>query len=765
MATLKDIAKDAGVSIATVSCCLSGSRTVKPETKMRIMDSIERLKYIPNASARNLKKNASDRIGVILTDIDNAYHAEIFKGISACMQRKGYTISVAFSHDSASIECGIIEEFISQNVSGLLIITSMPQNTDFFVNRIQNYNIPTVFIDRRPHNIDASFVGFDNAAATYHLTKSLLDCRYRRIALVTGSPDYSSESDCIKGYKTAFAGNNIPCTDSLIQVCNMSKEDAFKTVLSNLDLDTLEAVIATSENIAHGLLECFHVQNISVPKDIRLLTFSEECWNHSARLPGVLHTSRTAFPLGAAAADLLIQKIKSPVIFEEKSIFFKDDIVKEPLTFPAPAQKIPFPMPSDRTQEALRILMVDLATSHSAKLLSKNFTEKTGIPVEIDLLPQDRLLDEIIRDMEMPTHKYDIYMYDVPWLSYMVQNGLVSDISDYVAGEHFPADSVFEQNLENCFYDGHYYGIPIISGSQIMFYRKDLFENHTIARKFKNRYQISLRPPKTWAEFNGTAEYFTRSINPDSPTLYGTSVAGIVDEELAPEILIRLWASGGSLWDSYKRATLNTPENARAFSSLLQTMQYTEKSPFETSIFQTVEDFSSGKTAMLVTYTEYAAKIRKSIDQNIIGQVGYDTLPGRTPVSIGWNLGISPYSTRAESAYRYFGWLCQNDTSYYMTIMDGQSPVMAPYHSHELLKLYPWLELTEQSFSYCRKRVGPYRPKSLVIPQNKTEAILCKVVKDVLKEGIPLTQSLETRQAQLEALFKSYGYPKPLHFI
>ena len=90
MATLKDVAKDAGVSIATVSCCLSGSRYVKPETRTKIMDSIEKLKYIPNASARDLRSTSTNRIGVVLTDIDNIYHTEIFKGISASLQRKGY---------------------------------------------------------------------------------------------------------------------------------------------------------------------------------------------------------------------------------------------------------------------------------------------------------------------------------------------------------------------------------------------------------------------------------------------------------------------------------------------------------------------------------------------------------------------------------------------------------------------------------------------------------------------------------------------------
>ena len=66
-----------------------------------------------------------------------------------------------------------------------------------------------------------------------------------------------------------------------------------------------------------------------------------------------------------------------------------------------------------------------------------------------------------------------------------------------------------------------------------------------------------------------------------------------------------------------------------------------------------------------------------------------------------------------------------------MTILNGQSPVIAPYHSHELIKLYPWLEYTEESFRYTRKRSMPYRSKSLCIPQNKIERILCSVLKDI----------------------------------
>ena len=85
-------------------------------------------------------------------------------------------------------------------------------------------------------------------------------------------------------------------------------------------------------------------------------------------------------------------------------------------------------------------------------------------------------------------------------------------------------------------------------GTQLLFYRKDLFENRELQAEYQKRSLISLRAPRTWKEFNDVAAFFTRKENPASPTEYGASFAGAIDEELAPEILIRLWACGGKLW-------------------------------------------------------------------------------------------------------------------------------------------------------------------------------------------------------------------------
>ena len=410
-------------------------------------------------------------------------------------------------------------------------------------------------------------------------------------------------------------------------------------------------------------------------------------------------------------------------------------------------------------EKELKLLSVDAPTVRALQLLLDHFTRETGIPVTVTTVPQDRLLQIISHSVEYLTNSYDMYTYDVPWLEYMVQNLCLADITAFVESDSFQKEGLFQSNLRNCQLDGRFYGVPLIGGTQLLFYRRDLFENRDLVREYQKQNQISLRPPRTWKEFNGTARFFTRSLNPGSPTEYGTSFAGIIDEEMAPELLIRVWAFGGKLWDSYNRPTFNTQANQAAFDSLLTTLQYVPDRPFQTSIPKTVDDFCSGRTAMLITFSEYAQRISQDLKANVLGRLGFHMVPGSHPASVGWNLGLNPFSPRRESAFQFLTWICQRNTSFYLTVLNGASPVMAPYHNHELLKLYPWLAYTEESLSNSTRRNSPCKKHALVIPQNKIEGILCRALRRAALEGCSIPQTLEQAQQEADHLFRSYGYP------
>ena len=758
---IKDIAEAAGVSPATVSCCLTGTRNVKPETKARIMETIERLRYIPNSSARNLRCSSSSHIGIILTGMDESFYANVLIGISSTLTSSDLSLRVAFSNSSPDLECTIIDDFISQNISGLILVTCQPENTAFFESRIEHYHIPTVFLDRRPLSLNTNYVGYDNFKTISFFMESLLQNKYQKIALFCGPKQFSSESDCIHAYQHHIK-NYGKQLEELIFPTNASKEDAFKKAFISLNEQTIQAILCTTEAIATGVSTAAYLMGLDTEKDVLILSLAGENWCLPVQSHGIIYSSKSAYKMGLQAGRLLIQAMQDTSHSQALAALLTDSILTRPAgpsiqKAPPLIQNVPL-----KPDSVLRIMLTDLNSANSITILSKQFERLENIRIEYEFVPQKDVLNSIITDSKLPTPKFDIYMYDIPWIHYLAQNRLIEDITDYIKSSPFREDNFFPQNLSNCRIGNSYYGVPVVGGAQIMFYRKDLFESKPLQKRYRELYKTSLKPPKTWKQFLQTAKFFTREYNSSSPTPYGTSLAGIDSLTLAPELFVRILSCGGSVWDSHCRISLDSPENIQAFRIVQETLLYSEGSPFETSIAKTVQDFCCGKTAMLITYIERATEITNALTHNMIGSVDYTTVPGYVPVSIGWNFGISPYTENLPVIYKFLDWLGDRDVNNYLTILDGQTAHIDPYHNPEFVRLYPWMRYTEDSFKYCRNRIQAYKKNAMVIPQNEIDCLLSAILEDIVVDGYTVEDALTKAQAEGKELLKKYGYyPTP----
>ena len=132
MATIRDVAQMAEVSIATVSNYLNHTKPVKKATAKKIQQAIDQLQYSPNISARSLKSNDYPDIGVILPNLDNSYYVQIFQGIENGFQNSGYFTNLAFSYDIPDFEHNILRGFLEKQIRGLIIVSCQPDNQDFF---------------------------------------------------------------------------------------------------------------------------------------------------------------------------------------------------------------------------------------------------------------------------------------------------------------------------------------------------------------------------------------------------------------------------------------------------------------------------------------------------------------------------------------------------------------------------------------------------------------------------------------------------------
>lgn len=752
MSTMRDVAKKAGVSVATVSCALSGAKNVSPKSMKKIQDAIRELQYIPNSAARSLKTLDSTEIGVILTDIDDSFYVDILKGISSTLQKYHYNMTIAFSSHSQEVEREKIEYLIGKNICGLILMTCQSNQTAYFQEKLFNRNIPTVFIEQRPTNLDTNFICFDNKRIIGQITQRLIELNYKYISLVCGLKEWSSQKDCMNGFLSALE----PFPHVRSSVCNtsMSQEDAFKTTLYAYHGDFPDAIIATSTTIAKGILETANLLSRKVPDDVLLITLGEESWNRSSIMGNILSTSRSAITFGSRAADLLIQNIRSPYLFENKTIVMEDHFPVQNIMRPKTISHSPFI--SAPVTEEINILSLNFNITNAMRLLSEKFTHNSGICVHFHSHFEWTcdLLNTLLEENERKTCLYDMYIFDVPWIYYIASHELLADISPFIQDNKIPTEKFIPQNLKTCIYNNRYYGIPFMGGSQILFYRKDYFKDPTLKRAFEKKYKISLRPPRTWTEFNGICEFFTRKYNPLSPSMYGTSFALNHSEEFACSILPCIWSHGGDLFDSENNPCVNSLQNVRAFHNLLQTLNYTDGNYLNTTLNDSIKAFSNGETAMIICFSEYVSSFNLTHEMN--DKIGFALIPGRCPILPGWNLGISKFTKKREAALQFLNWFCHQDISSYLTILDGQSTVQEPYENNELKRLYPWLSLTTDSLNYCRKRRPPLKKGGNIIPPNKMESIITDAFYKTCKEPSQLEAFLDAAQEQMIALFKEY---------
>lgn len=755
MVTLKEVAERAGVSIATVSYCINGTKSVSAATRGKVMKAIEELNYVPNAAARSLKSESAMEIGVVFPNIDDYYRSEILKGIVDQSEGMNYSVTVAFSYNSPKMERKIINDFVGKNVKGLIIDTCQSENTEYFRKNLLERHISNVFIEHCPEGLNVNFLAFDNYKSYYYLTEKLLKRGYRRIAIMTVpwslSPAYSAE----KGYRDAYRDRGLDCDERMIIYTDTSKEGAFREAMQRLIKEPPQALITASEAILKGALEAFRVCGIRVPEDVCMLTLGEETWNSSNTYPGVLHTSRSAYAMGVQCTELLLKDMEAPALFQKEFHLLDDNLGASRLEIPdAPVRRIA--EPPRECREVLRILATSktLSTVRALQLLSENFTLRTHIEVEFELCATlSELFDRIAQEGDSPEPSYDICLFDVSWLRYLSHAHVLKDITALVDSMPELKERFMEKNLSNCFYHQVCYGIPIIGGTHLLFYRRDLFETPSIQREFQQQHHLPLRPPMTWTEFNGIARFFTRKFNPDSPTVAGTAIQGGLTEDLVLEILIRLWGFGGGLMDENGKLALNTPQNIRGFQSILETMEYTAQESTDTPSDTIFRDFGNGKMAMLISFSEYASQIKDEVHSDIITKIGYGQVPGRSPANVGWNLGVNPRTEKLDAVWLFFQWFSDRQNSYYLTILSGQSASIYPYKNHELIKLYPWLSLSEAGQESSRSRIYPYRGNQRMVKSREIEKILREIFEEMMGQTERIPALLESGQKKIQRLF------------
>lgn len=313
--TIKDIARELSVSVATVSRALSGDKNIREETKEKILAMAERLGYMPNPVALNLKSMRSNTIGVIVPEMDTPFYGRIIDGMQNVLYKKGLKVIIAQSGEDVEREkenLRLMERFM---VDGIIIgICHKDKNKSEF-QRLMDKGIPLVFYDRIPTEIDVSKVVADDYIKTFFLVEHLIRKGIREIAHIK-APNYMESSGVrFKAYKDALAKFKIPYNEELvIESPGMHFEDGIRAAQKLLEKNIpVKAIFVYTDLVAVGVMHYLRSRNISIPQDIAVAGFSGTILSEMV-YPALTTVDLPLIEMGEKAAELILEKIDNPSI-------------------------------------------------------------------------------------------------------------------------------------------------------------------------------------------------------------------------------------------------------------------------------------------------------------------------------------------------------------------------------------------------------------------------------------------------------------------
>lgn len=345
---IKDVADMAGVSTATVSHVINGTRFVREETRRKVLEIVEALNYHPSSIARGLATNSTQTIGLIISDITNPFFTAVARGVEDEINQHGYHTIFCNTDEDPAREDEYLRLLFAHQIDGLIISPTGTRSERLI--RIGE-DVPIVLLDRQADGLEAPLVGVDNEGGAYQATSHLIKLGHRRIGVVTGLQSISTLAERVRGYKRALREAGLPIDEALIvqadprfyvnqlstvshnlinsSVTNLQMTpNAFYALQQLLDLPNRPtALFVTNNQMILGTLHGIRQRQLRCPDDISLVGFDDNDWSPLFS-PPLTAVRQPTYQLGQTAAKLLMKLIQREQ-FERPRPFPVELIVRE----------------------------------------------------------------------------------------------------------------------------------------------------------------------------------------------------------------------------------------------------------------------------------------------------------------------------------------------------------------------------------------------------------------------------------------------------
>ncbi len=279
MVGLKDVARRAGVSVATVSRVLTNSPLVNAETRARVQQAMDALEYRPNRVARRLRGDAGQAglLGLVVPDIQNPFFAEVARGVEEVAQARGYMVFLGNSDEDEAVERRYLELMRAERVDGIILPAS--SDNAAAVTELARGGLPVVCVDRRLPRAALDTVIADNVEGAYAAVRHLLAVGHRRIGFGGGRPQLSTTRERREGYGRALAEAGLAADEALVRAADSREAGGREAARALLALPHPPTALFVGNNLMTlGALEAVHGMGLRVPDDVAVVGYDDMPW-------------------------------------------------------------------------------------------------------------------------------------------------------------------------------------------------------------------------------------------------------------------------------------------------------------------------------------------------------------------------------------------------------------------------------------------------------------------------------------------------------
>lgn len=307
--TIKILAKELNLSVATVSKALRDSYEISNETKQKVLALAEKLNYVPNPYASSLRKRESKTIAVVLPEVADSFFSQAINGIESVAQDKGYHVLIYLTHESFDREENILKEFQSGRVDGILISVSGETSHSDHIKKAMASGIPVVFFDRVCEDVATARVITDDFECGYKAARHLAEQGCKKIAYLSASSSLSISNNRMQGFQKALSDLGFKNNQSEVIICGNDADENYQIIKKVLQKkERPDGIIASVEKFTSSIYIACHELGLNIPNNVKVISFT----NLQTALilnPPLTTITQPAFEMGKAAATVLFKAL------------------------------------------------------------------------------------------------------------------------------------------------------------------------------------------------------------------------------------------------------------------------------------------------------------------------------------------------------------------------------------------------------------------------------------------------------------------------